>query len=224
MRFFKFYLPISLAFAMAILGITSVFVPHHYSDNFQKETVVWFRVLGGVTMFIGAYSLLKVHFNRIRRQQKGWGYSALLYAFFITVITCAIVNYDTATGKSKGPLEARNMATKDGVNWIFNAIQRPASATQYSLLGFFICSAAYRTFRAKTVEAAVLLVAALIVMLGQVPLSATISGAIPWMSNWLLNWPNMAVKRAILFGICVGSVGTSLRVMFGIERSYMGGD
>ena len=67
------------------------------------------------------------------------------------------------------------------------------------------------------------LVAALIVMLGQVPISALIWDRIPWASGLLLDVPNMAVKRAILFGICVGSVGTSLRVMFGIERSYMGG-
>jgi hypothetical protein len=51
-----------------------------------------------------------------------------------------------------------------------------------------------------------------------------ISPKIQMLSGWLLNVPNMAVKRAILFGICLGSVGTSLRVMFGIERSYMGGD
>ena len=69
-----------------------------------------------------------------------------------------------------------------------------------------------------------LLVAAVIVMLGQVPLAEVFSERIPALSGWLLDVPNMAVKRAILFGICLGSVGTSLRVMFGIERSYMGGE
>lgn len=343
MRFFKVSLPIALAFIMAVIAMTGQFVSHHYSDNFTKETVVWQRVIGGMTMFIGAYSLLRVHYNKIKRKQKGWGYSGLLYVFFIAMVVFGVLNFgirkvdetqamneeqlvargvttrpdvavttgpdattrpgaltttsaeaatkpntdeialaltldtgkpltddkgrpmfilvkrdqadsgtralidarkktisgpggkplyvDIKTGKVTetgptaylGPLKPKT-TEKEGMNWLYESVQRPAGATQYSLLGFFICSAAFRTFRAKTVEAGFLLVAAMIVMLGQVPISALIWDRIPWASGLLLDVPNMAVKRAILFGICVGSVGTALRVMFGIERSYMGGD
>lgn len=318
MRFFKVTLPIMMAFAMAVVAMASTFVAHHYSNNFIKETAYWSKVISGMTMFIGAYSLLRVHFHKIKRRQKGWGYSGLLYLFFAMMVTFGTLNYgvrvngqaralDTAAagalesvlrshgaqavvqplaladgtpladkqgnalfcvfepaerkrapirglvdGRGKpvagpagkplyvdlasgrvtdvlpigclGPLRART-TLKEGepTNWIYESVQRPASATQYSLLGFFICSAAYRTFRAKTPLAAVLLVSALIVMLGQVPVAAMIWERMPLLSGWLLDIPNMAVKRAILFGICVGSVGTSLRVMFGVERSYMGG-
>ncbi len=238
MRFLKVTLPISLAFVMAVVAIASTFIPHHYSRDFINETTVWFRVIGGVTMFIGAYSLLRVHYNRIKRQGKGWGYSLVLYTFFAMVVFFGLLNYGEvkdAKGKKVigadgqvvtgvlGPLKPRT-TLEEGGKWLYTSVQMPASSTQYALLGFFICSAAYRTFRAKTVEAAVLLVAALIVMLGQVPIAAVIWDKIPVASGWLLDVPNMAVKRAIMFGICVGSVGTSLRVMFGIERSYMGGD
>ncbi len=318
MRFFKVTLPIMMAFVMAVVAIVSTFVSHHYSNNFIKETAYWSKVISGMTMFIGAYSLLRVHFHKIKRRQKGWGYSGLLYIFFALMVIFGALNLgvrvegqaralDTATagaldtrlqsygartvvrpltlangapladsggnalfcvfeaaegrrapirrlvdaqGKTVagpegkqlyvdldngrvtdvlpvgflGPLKSRT-TLKDGepTNWIYEAVQRPAGATQYSLLGFFICSAAYRTFRAKTPLAAVLLVSALIVMLGQVPVAALIWERMPTISGWLLDIPNMAVKRAILFGICVGAVGTSLRVMFGVERSYMGG-
>jgi hypothetical protein len=319
MRFFKVTLPISIAFVMAVVAIASTFVAHHVTDNFIRETAYWSKVISGVTMFIGAFSLLRVHYHKIKRKQKGWGYSGLLFAFFVLMAVCGVLNFGSlVSGKARaytgdeaaayaarieahggkpvlqaltaadgrpledsagnalfcvvdpeelkegssrslvdsrgkpmrnpdggglyvdlkdgkttgvmptgflGPLKPRTtLKEKDPAQWIYKAIQWPAGATQYSLLGFFICSAAYRTFRAKTPLAAVLLVAALIVMLGQVPISALIWDKIPLISGWLLDIPNMAVKRAILFGICVGSVGTSLRVMFGIERSYMGGD
>lgn len=319
MQFFKVTLPITVAFVMAVVAIASTFIAHHYSNNFIQETAYWSKVISGITMFIGAYSLLRVHYHKIKRQQKGWGYSGLLYVFFALMVIFGVLNYGvrvngqaqaltaaeakalaaklqqygaapviqpltledgkpledglghalfcvfepadrkdgairalvTAKGKPLpgtkgkplyvdlaagrvtevlpigflGPLKPRStLKEREPANWIYEAVQRPAGATQYSLLGFFICSAAYRTFRAKTPLAAVLLVSALIVMLGQVPISAMIWDKIPVLSGWLLDIPNMAVKRAILFGICVGSVGTSLRVMFGVERSYMGGD
>jgi len=238
MRFFKMTLPIMLAFVMAVVAIASVFIPHHYSDMFRTETVVWFRCMGGVTIFIAVYSLLRVHYPKIKRRQKGWGYSFLLYLSFAVTVLFGALNYGLVKDENRavvkdadgqpvkrflGPFKSKTTLA-EGTRWIYDSIQWPAGSTQYALLGFFICSAAYRTFRAKTVEAAVLLVAALVVMLGQVPLSALVWKQAPVVSGWLIDVPNMAVKRAIMFGICVGAVGTSLRVMFGIERSYMGGD
>ena len=88
---------------------------------------------------------------------------------------------------------------------------------------FFISSAAYRTFRARTPEAAILLVSAVIVMLGRVPIGAYIHDWLPEGMLWLMSVPNMAAKRGILLGVSLGAIATALRIIFGIERSYLGG-
>jgi hypothetical protein len=233
MKFLRVTVPVILAFLMGVVGIAVYFVPHRIAANVQIEVSVWNKVIGSVTLFIGSYGLLRHHWLKIRRGQAGWAYSVLLCAFFALTLAIGIYN------SGHGPLVKRMAAADDGIQWLFSAICKPAGATIFASLGFFICSAAYRTFRAKSPQAALLLVTALIVMLGQVPLSGDIVVPVPmrdaghWslhalpfkeISCWLMDVPNMAVKRAILFGICLGSVGTSLRVMFGIERSYMGGD
>ena len=103
----------------------------------------------------------------------------------------------------------------------FDHILIPIFATMFSLLAFFIASAAYRAFRARNVLATLLLLAALIVMLRfnpYLPAPAFFSK----MSNWLMNVPNLAAQRAIIVGIGLGIVATALKVILGIERGYMG--
>ncbi len=106
----------------------------------------------------------------------------------------------------------------------FDYVMMPILATMFALLAFFIASAAYRAFRARNLMATLLLLAALIVMLRfnpYLPFAAE-TGFYSKLSNWLMNVPNLAAQRAILIGIGLGIVSTSIKVMLGIERGYMG--
>jgi hypothetical protein len=60
-------------------------------------------------------------------------------------------------------------------------------------------------------------------MLGRVPLGEMISGYLPRVSDWLMRVPNTAARRAILLGVSLGGIALSLRIIFGIERTYLGG-
>ena len=99
----------------------------------------------------------------------------------------------------------------------------------FSLIAFYIVSAAYRAFRVRSAEAGLMMGTAAIIMLGLVPVGAMITNWLPrtgpWASfrlenitYWLLIWPNMAVQRAIEFGLAVGAMAMGLRIWLSLER------
>jgi hypothetical protein len=106
--------------------------------------------------------------------------------------------------------------------WLYDNVLVPLQGTMFSLLAFFVASAAYRAFRARTLEATVLLLAAIVVMWGRVPLGEYL---IPWIggvSDWIMNVPNTAAQRGILIGVSLGGIATSIKIICGIERAYLG--
>ena len=44
----------------------------------------------------------------------------------------------------------------------------------------------------------------------------------PAIAEWILDIPNTAAKRAITIGIGLGMTATAIKIIFGIERTYMG--
>lgn len=219
--FWKRTLPITIAFITGLLGMVLYYSPHPVADKALNTLNTWIRVVSAFALFIGIVSLIHIHGNKIKRRVEGWGYSIFVFLGFI--ITFGLSLYNQGSWFLAARVESTDAMTTQ-VDWIYNSIQNPAQSAMFAMLAFFVASSAFRTFRAKTVEAAILLLAALVVMFGKTPIAAMVSDQIPSFAAWLLAVPNMAVKRALLFGVCLGMVATSLRVIFGIERSYLGGE
>jgi hypothetical protein len=117
--------------------------------------------------------------------------------------------------------------------FVFDSMFTPLTAAMFSLLAFFVASASFRAFRARTTEATLLLLAAFVILLGRTPLGHIATGWMPdslfflkidYLSNWILSWPNLAGQRAILIGIALGIVSTSLKLILGLERSHLSGE
>jgi hypothetical protein len=108
--------------------------------------------------------------------------------------------------------------------WAFNYIFTPCNATMFALLAFFIASAAFRAFRARNTEASLLLGAAILVLLGRAPIGHLIHHSLPDITNWMIDFPNNAGRRAIIMGTALGGIVTGLRVILGLERSHLGSE
>lgn len=163
-------------------------------------------------MFLGALNLIRIHGNNIMKKRQNWVFSVYLLALMFFQI---IVGLSTSH-------------TNPTYTWLYNAAQVPLDATMFSLLAFYIASAAYRAFRVRNVDAAVMLVVAFIVMLGNVSVGQAIWGDKAWLGgfagvkNWILRVPNAAGNRALTLGIFLGIMATQSRILLGIERRHFG--
>jgi len=208
-------IPMAITTITGVIMIVVFFVPRweHWSDIFLK----WFTVIAGFALILGAGSLLLVNLNKVSRKASGWGYNVILILGLFIMAGLGIFH-----------------GIKPGTpyDFIFRYIFTPLSATMFSLLAFYIASAAFRAFKAKSPEAALLLITAFIVMIGRVPIGEVIWNWFPWaktlpltmiIEDWVMGCFNTAGQRAIMLGASIGIISTSLKILLGVERSYLGG-
>jgi len=208
-------IPIIITFLTGVMCVVTFFIPHAPFGGIQQRFLIWYAIVVGFTMILGLDSLIKYNIKKIRQRKQGWQYSyVLLFGLILVLVTGFQSWFRYGT-----PFELRSSFMFSYIHIIV-----PLQATMFALLAFFISSAAYRAFRARTFEATLLLIAAAIVMLGRVPIGKMIFPYSPEVADWILRVPSMAARRGIFIGIGLGSIATALRVIVGIERTYLGRD
>lgn len=227
MLFLKRQLPIIIAFIMGILMWARYYIPTAGSETLQDEFTRWARIIVGFASLLGILSLLHHHWSKIKLKKAGFGYSWITIGAFLVMAGAGLFPIPIP-----GFAEVQNQSASFH-KWMYDFLFVPMQATMFSILAFFIASAAFRAFRARSLEASALLLAACIMMVGRVPVGDWLASKLmignfhcfdlPTIASWLLNVPNSAAQRGILLGVLLSQVAISVRIIFGIERTYMGG-
>lgn len=206
--------PLLIVLVGGVLMMIQYFIPHQISQDIFDNYTIWVPVIGAFALVLGVGSLTRLHSHKIRNRAPNWPYSyAVLLPLYLMPVFGLILPRSLAGG----------MAAPSFFNFAFIHIQVPIQSTMFSLLAFYIASAAFRAFRAKSVLATVLLLTAVVVMMGQVPLGQLLGSWFPEFGLWILDWPNNAAKRAIGLGVGFGILATQLKIIFGVERNWLGG-
>lgn len=208
MRFFRTILPIIFCFVTGAFACLLSFIPHPAVQEPTNMLNDWAIVITTFSVVLAVQSFVSRHTKSIASRKPGWGYSAVT---MVTLTGAAFIGI--FWGKGPGT----------PMGWVYEHMITPLSSTVYCLSVFFIASAAYKAFRVRSSGATLLLITGLIVMLGQIPFGAMISGGfIPLVKDWILEVPNMSAQRGILLGLALAMFATSLKILLGIERTYLG--
>ncbi|MCB0323890.1 MAG: hypothetical protein KDD69_09965 [Bdellovibrionales bacterium] len=96
----------------------------------------------------------------------------------------------------------------------------PLGAAMFSLLAFYIATAAYRSFRIRSAEALIMMIAAVVVTLGQIPHGPLyVWQGLPGARLWMLENLSTPAFRAIFFGSAIAGLAMAVRMWLSLERS-----
>lgn len=200
--------PLAVCLIMGVLMMMQFFIPHPVSLSFNSMILNWVIVLSAFALVLAIGNLIMFHAQRIRRRQSGWYYS------MVTLLGMTVM---AAIGLISG-IGPDSLFQK-----IFLHVLTPLGATMFALLAYYMASAAYRAFRARSLAATLLLAAAFVIMIGFMPFGQYLGWWFPSFAEWIMQVPNMASKRGIQFGVAFGAIATALKIILGIERSWLGG-
>lgn len=197
--------PALTAFFTGTVIIASYFIKSPGLKLVSDTIVRWRIIIAAFALALGAFNMLRHHGRNILSRGKNWVYSAIFVLFFLVYFVVGIV---------KG-------SNSPAYQFVWQKVYQPAAATMYSMTLFYMTNAAWRAFRIRNLQSAVLMFTGAAVILGQIGLGGMISPFIPKLSSWLLGVPNTAGIRAITVGGSLGMIALSLRVILGLERTYM---
>jgi len=202
----KLRLPLAITIILVLLEVADYFFQVPIINSLARDVTVAILVMSACAIGLGIISLTKIHVARISKKKP---HSLESVIMLVTLAAFILVGSVLGSGDPN-------------YVYMFQNIIVPLDSTMFSIAGFFMASAAYRAFRARSNEALALLVAAVLVMLGQAPIGEAIWSGFPGICQWILDVPNTAGVRALIMGIAIGMLSLTIRMLMGHERGYLG--
>ncbi|MCC7230428.1 MAG: hypothetical protein IT203_08525 [Fimbriimonadaceae bacterium] len=192
------------------------------------------NILTAFLLGLGIFSVLRIHARKVAKSEKDWPFSVVLLGFMTLMVIFGYWDWANRKSPTGGMLDAQsNWAWQNYTrDFLFDGLFQQMNAAMFSIIAFFILSAAYRAFRIRSIEATILLAAALIMMLSLMGTVASFwDGAaanvsqnltLSEISKWLRDNVQNSSLRGIDFGIGIGALAMGLRLGLSLEKTWPG--
>jgi len=222
-RFVAAVIPSAITIFFLAVTLLTYIVPG--LSDFRARLVELAVIVAASAMLLGVVNLLHVHGTNILRR-RGWFYSLVLLLSFVGVLLVALFDLVLSLNRVPAATLAQQATSGTAMTLVYQYILIPIQASLTALLPFFLAFAAFRTLRMRrtvgsTLGAVVFLVTAMVVLLGQLPLSnlpPLVSDNLRAARDAIIGVWAMAGMRGILLGVALGIVATALRVLVLADR------
>jgi hypothetical protein len=194
-----------------LMFIEYFFFPETWS---LAETVrTWAVIVYNISLGLGAIQLLRQHALSYQQKRTNYGFSALILVAFAVMFLTGLAGYVTTGQQTSNTI----------YNWLFNNVYTPLGATLYPITGFYIFSAAYRAFRARNLDAALMLIAGCFVILSNAPVGEAIWPGFATIGEWFRFTGQIPGMRTFAMVGALGMIAYGFRALLGKERGFYAG-
>lgn len=178
----------------------------------SDQLFAYLTAMLGAAFAIGIINLTRVHVNNVRRKRPAWRYSIVLIIGMFGMAIISMISSPFAIDPRATVIPASLIDAVTPIwEFLYYKILVTINSSIFSLLAFFIASAAYRAFKARSLESTILLAAGLLVVLGQAPIMNLVWPGFSAIRDWIMSFPNTAGQRGILIGAALGILAFSVR-------------
>lgn len=204
-RLTKRVLPASVAISVGLLVLLGYLLPTTFLAAVRDELTRWAVIIAAFAFILGFFNLLRVH---LERSGKPGG----LYNLMLVLAALA------SSGLTLLALLIPSLRFLG--DWWFRHVLFPLQATVAGLVAFVLAVALSRLMRhRREAGALVFLIAALVVLLGTLPVPI-LGDRIVAVRSWWMDVLAMAGMRGLLIGVGLGTLLIGLRVLLGSDRPY----
>ena len=202
----------------AVTGIVTVVMFLEYfffpeSQAWAEMIRTWAVIIYNISLGLGAVRLTMAHSMNVQRKRENWAFSGVLLAGLAIMLLTGLAGY-FMTGQQ----------TNNAIfNWMFNWVYTPLGATLYPITGFYIFSAAYRAFRARNIDAALMLIAGCFVILSNAPVGEAIWIGFATVGEWFRFTGQVPGMRTFALVGTLGMIAYGFRALLGKERGFYAG-
>jgi hypothetical protein len=225
--------PLIITAVAGIIMILAYFVPA--AESWGEDVSVWFDILAAVAFILGGGNLAKISLKKISERRPGWGYAAVTLVAFLMTLVVGLLKLGVPPNETYPNYAWSGEYNAQGgvFAWMYDFVITPLQSMMFALLAFYVASAAFRAFRAKNIDAILLLGTAFLILLGRTYAGVWLTEAIPDegnisvlrlenLSDWIRDTFTTTGTRAIMIGVALGIASTSLKIILGVDRSYLG--
>jgi hypothetical protein len=193
-------IPIAIGVTVCTLVISSYFTTDTTLNSASDGLQLWGIIIAGFAALLGLVSYVAYNGRQIVKKRSTYSVIAVGSALGTILL-----------GLTLSPASAE-------YGWLTSNILTPLSMSVGSFIGFFIVSAAFRTFRARSLEAGIVLAAAAVIMLKNMPVGEyLLPGVLPF-GNWLNDIASLGGNRGFTIAFAVGAIIAGVRQILGYER------